>query len=581
MSKHVIILGGGVAGMSAAHELIERGFRVTVFEKQACIPGGKARSVDVPKTKTEQTRALPGEHGFRFFPGFYKHIIDTLKRIPYHTTEWKGSVYNNLVECEDIMMARIKQKTIYLPSHFPRSGRDLKMISDSIKILKSVLKPGELDLIGNKVWQLMTSCELRRIHDYERLGWWEFTEASAYSEEYQSLFVNGLTRTLVAAKAETCNTKTNGNILLQMIFDLLNPFKQNDRILNGPTNDVWLFPWLKYLKERGVEYFFNSEVVELSFDEREINGVWVETDEKKVKYTADYYLCALPVERTAELLSKNKEIFNLDKSLENILRLKDDVAWMNGIQFYLKKDVSINKGHIIMADTPWALTAISQAQYWTIDLKEYGNRKVEGIISVDVSNWENDGICIKKPANRCNEKEVIEEVWEQMKASLNKDGQILLDEANLELIYVDGAILFGNELHNKTGFLDSKMYEPSKYGSKGINHNEEPLLVNTTNSWALRNDAKTDIPNFFLASDYVRSNTDLATMEGANEAARRAVNHIIDSSGVDASYCKIWKFKEPWWLCYYKWVDKRRFERGLEWKVSKPWFASLLNLILK
>ena len=25
---------------------------------------------------------LPGEHGFRFFPGFYKHVIDTMRRIP-------------------------------------------------------------------------------------------------------------------------------------------------------------------------------------------------------------------------------------------------------------------------------------------------------------------------------------------------------------------------------------------------------------------------------------------------------------------------------------------------------------------
>ena len=25
---------------------------------------------------------LPGEHGFRFFPGFYKHVIDTMGRIP-------------------------------------------------------------------------------------------------------------------------------------------------------------------------------------------------------------------------------------------------------------------------------------------------------------------------------------------------------------------------------------------------------------------------------------------------------------------------------------------------------------------
>lgn len=30
--KKVIVLGGGVAGMSAAHELIERDFEVSVYE---------------------------------------------------------------------------------------------------------------------------------------------------------------------------------------------------------------------------------------------------------------------------------------------------------------------------------------------------------------------------------------------------------------------------------------------------------------------------------------------------------------------------------------------------------------------
>jgi NADPH-dependent 2,4-dienoyl-CoA reductase/sulfur reductase-like enzyme len=44
----VAVLGGGVAGMSAAHELIERGFRVAVFERQAELCGGKARSIPVP-----------------------------------------------------------------------------------------------------------------------------------------------------------------------------------------------------------------------------------------------------------------------------------------------------------------------------------------------------------------------------------------------------------------------------------------------------------------------------------------------------------------------------------------------------
>ena len=33
MATKVIILGGGVAGMSAAHELAERGFEVEVYER--------------------------------------------------------------------------------------------------------------------------------------------------------------------------------------------------------------------------------------------------------------------------------------------------------------------------------------------------------------------------------------------------------------------------------------------------------------------------------------------------------------------------------------------------------------------
>ena len=43
----VAILGGGVAGLTAAHELAERGFEVVVLEARD-IPGGKARSLPVP-----------------------------------------------------------------------------------------------------------------------------------------------------------------------------------------------------------------------------------------------------------------------------------------------------------------------------------------------------------------------------------------------------------------------------------------------------------------------------------------------------------------------------------------------------
>src|SRR5215207_3917168 len=77
----VAVLGGGVGGLSAAHELAERGFEVTVYEARAEL-GGKARSMPVPGSGTGGRADLPAEHGFRFFPGFYRHLPDTMARIP-------------------------------------------------------------------------------------------------------------------------------------------------------------------------------------------------------------------------------------------------------------------------------------------------------------------------------------------------------------------------------------------------------------------------------------------------------------------------------------------------------------------
>src|SRR5688572_2742778 len=56
--KRVAVLGGGMAGLAAAHELVERGFQVDVYERKAL--GGKARSIPVADTAAGGRRPLPG-----------------------------------------------------------------------------------------------------------------------------------------------------------------------------------------------------------------------------------------------------------------------------------------------------------------------------------------------------------------------------------------------------------------------------------------------------------------------------------------------------------------------------------------
>ncbi len=56
------------------------------------------------------------------------------------------------------------------------------------------------------------------------------------------------------------------------------------------------------------------------------------------------------------------------------------------------------------------------------------------------------------------------------------------------------------------------------------------MFISTPGIWDSRPQVTTAIPNLFLASDYVQVPSDLSTMDGANEAARRAVGALIAES---------------------------------------------------
>ena len=72
-----------------------------------------------------------------------------------------------------------------------------------------------------------------------------------------------------------------------------------------------------------------------------------------------------------------------------------------------------------------------------------------------------------------------------------------------------------------------------------------PLLINTSGSLQYRPEAQVELENFFVASDYVRTYTDIACMEAANEAARRAVNCLLAASGSNVQAVQLWPLEEP------------------------------------
>jgi uncharacterized protein with NAD-binding domain and iron-sulfur cluster len=516
-----------MAGLAAAHELVERGFKVDVYERKAL--GGKARSIGVAGTDRGNRKPLPGEHGFRFFPGFYHHVPDTMRRIPFKQN--KNGVWDNLTDATETKSPRTEGRadgTVFGIAPDPNEARTpegmQRLLMDALS--GHGVPPHELAFFVSRVMVFLTSSDERRFGQWENVSWWDFIRAEGKSEEYQKVIARGLTRAVVAAKERKASTRTIGNMAEAFVYNFQERGNDGapDRVLNLPTNEAWIGPWVKLLKKRGVRFHVGHAVEALDMNRGRVE--YARTRDRHGRrhwIEADWFVSSMPAERARKLWSP--QVLRIDPHLKNM----DDlfVDWMNGIQFYLSKPLQIVRGHMTFIDAPWALTALTQGQFWPSRqfTRDYGDGKVVDCLSVDISDWDTPGIVYGKKAKRCTREQVAKEVLEQIKAHLNDNGSDVLTDDMIHSWHLDPAI----EWHPK----------------RRRNTNDEPLLVNTVGTWEKRPTAKTKVPNLFLAGDYVQTNVDLATMEGANESGRAAVNALLDASGSKKEPVQMFELYDP------------------------------------
>ncbi|MGH4007526.1 MAG: FAD-dependent oxidoreductase [Pseudonocardiaceae bacterium] len=539
----VAVLGGGVAGLSAALELAERGFRVTVYERKEL--GGKARSIPVPQAATGGRPPLPGEHGFRFFPGFYWNFGDTMRRIPFPGNQ-RGT-WDNLVRATAYRASRSGGRAdLTIPLPFPPSPISLPYTPESFVDTIAAALTGALRLpaheaayFARKILVYVTSSDERRLGQWENITWNDFIRADKMSEEYRRMFADGLVRNLVATKSNEASAHSIGLISEATAWSILGrgnePGGSVDRVLDGPTGEQLIDPWVAHLHTLGVEFRVGRTVESLHLVENSVASATIRDPSGQArKVTADWFLSAMPVERFVWLLSP--EVLAADPTLETVRRLRTD--WMNGVMFYLRRRLPLTPGHVNYLDSPWAITSISQAQFWERNFRDYGDGTVVECLSTIISDWVTAGTVNGKRARDCTPDEIARETWAQIKAHLNDTGETTLTDDLLHSWFLDPAI---------TGS-----------GTPDV-ANDEPLFIQHVGSWVDRPGSMTAIRNLFLAGDWVRTDINVTTMEGANEGARQAVNALLDAAGSAAPRCSLRGLFRPPEFEHLKSVDSARY----------------------
>lgn len=530
----VAIYGGGVGGLSIAHELAKFGsqLQIDVYESENYL-GGKAASQYLKGTGQGGRHDLPGEHGFRFFPAFYFHLDTTMGEIPCGHGR---RVSDNLVGSESFAVARNGRRPAVAQR---RVGRDVDSVAGAIELLSAWFSQDALGLssadLSNLVFavtKFMMSSDARRREEYDHLSWYQFSGASAdiFSDSYRSL-VSNLPRTMVAMDGKNGSAYTIGKAGSQLFF--LDPLRTDggvDRVLNGPTSETWLRPWEEHLRRLGVRFHHGAPLERLSVDEQD--GHYI-IDRAQLaggrSVVADYHICALPLEAMMPLV--DGAIAGVSPNLRKAkAHLTGQTAWMVGAQYFLKRDIRVAHGHVIYPDSPWALSSISQAQFWQpsggrID-ERYGDGSTKGILSVDISNWDAAAPRLGRTAKQCTREEILDETFRQIMDGLNHSRSRTISWEDVTRRHLDGNVKFSE--------VDGK-----------VSTNSTPLLVHAPGTYQYRPSSSTGVRNLFVVSDYVATHTNLATMEGANEAARRASRRILADLGLCRTLPEVRDLPEP------------------------------------
>lgn len=279
MNKSVSVIGGGIAGLSSAVFLANKGFRVTLIEASPKF-GGRVYSF------FDKASGLQIDNGQHILASWYKNTFDYLKLIG---TLDKLSFQKHLeVVFADEMGSQYSLKASKLPPPLHLAGGIMGYkalgLNDKLAIVRLVNK-----IKKNRY----TESDLKSLNTDKLFDLSSQTEKS----------INFFWKPFIIAVFNAEPANTSAFMFTNMIRTGFIEKGGSELVLpNGFLSDIFVEPAISYLKEHNAEIIINKSASGFIFNNNTITSLILE-DNTEIK--TDFYVCAVPFFNFKSLLGES------------------------------------------------------------------------------------------------------------------------------------------------------------------------------------------------------------------------------------------------------------------------------------
>jgi uncharacterized protein with NAD-binding domain and iron-sulfur cluster len=494
MTKRVAIFGAGIAGLSAAHEFIKRGYKVSVYEANDTA-GGFFRSA-----RREEDN-LPTEYSWHGFGPWYHNTFDLLQQIPF---DENSSLFERVLS-RPVAYAVVPNKL----------GADFVMgdLFDKPKAFRMSL-PDKISLAWGllKAW----STNSRSKQHYARVNaaaYWQSRMTRTGHATWKALFGPWIGSDWPYASLHHVGLFFGRNSFSGRSYkheaDENGPAWKHESkggwsLLRGPSSEWWFDKWVAHLEQGGVAFHWETPLEALDYNGEKIIGATVSLD---TTVQADIYVLANTPFSAAEIVAKNPRLLE-EKQLAKLRPLIQDGPHTQisfRIAFEQRMSWPRERTAIALADSPFNITLFANEQAWPsrVDLGE----DIGSLWTCTACVASVPGRVHGKPLRNCTKEEFVDEVLAQIYESEALD--LMIKKAN------DGRGL------RDFPILTTEVWHEWHFSPNGITP-DQPKWVTTTNTQPHRPNQATSIPNLVLAGAHTNTEADIWSIEGAVESGRRA-----------------------------------------------------------